>query len=463
MRRFLLFLSLALLISCHKEQDLYFSISNKSLFVYGEAPQATTNITANCEWTISNIPRWLEVGPQNGNSNAQIRISIIEGIEPSEISNASLWVTTKTGSDIISLVYYPKGTVPEVSPKDDNFRKYKKDLLNDEDDNVAFVGRADTYQQSKHADPVNIVILGDGFIAEENVAGGYFSSLAKEATEGIFSITPYSTYRDYFTVTFIAVNSPERGATVGNQSPVNTLFQTEIEGGNSTAISCNYSRVFNAVRKFTSFDESTVENTMIVLIINKNIYAGTCVMYSTGESIAMCPTDRSSEKSFVKIVLHEAGGHGFGKLADEYVYYSSQNVPRNEVNTYTQWMNMGGVNSFYQNISFTNNPTQVGWSTFIGRSNYEKVGTYEGAISYGLGVWRCEPISCMEDNRLYFNVASRYAIYKRIMTIAKVNYSVSDFVVNDFVTSDPTPAKGTTRNTDGVLFRPLAPPVLVKN
>ena len=54
--------------------------------------------------------------------------------------------------------------------------------------------------------------------------------------------------------------------------------------------------------------------------------------------------------------------------------------------------------------------------------DYHIVSTIEGGALFAEGVWRPEPISCMNDNRLCFNAPSRVAIVKRIVEIAGTSF-----------------------------------------
>ncbi|MBQ1968309.1 MAG: hypothetical protein II371_01790, partial [Flavobacteriales bacterium] len=102
---------------------------------------------------------------------------------------------------------------------------------------------------------------------------------------------------------------------------------------------------------------------------------------------------------------------------------------------------------------------------FIGDSKYPEVGVYEGAMTYTTGVWRSEQISCMVDNRSYFNGISRYAIVERIMKISTGNatnssykYSYDEFKAQD--KKDPNVANSLTKG--GEKLPPLAPPVVIE-
>lgn len=66
--------------------------------------------------------------------------------------------------------------------------------------------------------------------------------------------------------------------------------------------------------------QGKLQNTLVVLVVNEDRYAGTRWMFSDGRALAICPNSRDTRSNYYKsIVNHEAGGHGFGRLADEYV------------------------------------------------------------------------------------------------------------------------------------------------
>lgn len=304
--------------------------------------------------------------------------------------------------------------------------------------------------------PVHLIFIGDGFIADDYVAGGAFDKAVETAVEAFFSVEPYPTYRNYFRISTVAVYSQERGATVlkdmsGCKAQTrNTAFNATLEGGNSTGTSCDYEKVFSYAMKVPGVTDNALKNTTVFLLINLDVYAGTCMMEMTGRSVSMCPMGKSS---FEAIVSHEGGGHGFGRLLDEYRYYDST-LPADRQSQITYWR---ATDPYYgYNISLTNDRTQVHWKQYFTTTGYESVGLYEGGCLYGRGVWRPEYISCMEDNRSYYNAPSREAIVRRIRKASGTSFSMSDFLANDKIKSDNT--RGTRAPE---MFVPLAPPILV--
>lgn len=320
-------------------------------------------------------------------------------------------------------------------------------------------GEVTTYRMESAgaSKPVHLIFMGDGFIEDDYTEGGAFDQAVETAVNGLFAVEPFATYQDYFRVTTVAVYSQERGATVKaamSNCPAqtkNTAFSATLDGGNSTGTSCNYDKVFSYAMKVPGVDDAALKNTTVYLLINLNVYAGTCMMEYSGRSVSMCPMGKSS---FVPVVCHEGGGHGFGRLLDEYRYYEAQ-LPLDQKNSLIQWRS--GDPYFGYNIDITGDRNIVHWKEYFNRSGYEAVGLYEGAYLYYQGVWRSEYISCMHDNRFYFNAPSREAIVRRIMKASGSNFNIDSFVKNDKVKKDPT----TKSNYVEEAYPPLAPPILV--
>jgi hypothetical protein len=114
------------------------------------------------------------------------------------------------------------------------------------------------------------------------------------------------------------------------------------------------------------------------------------------------------------VLNHEAGGHGFGKLLDEYVEYTGLALPEeNKAEMDNQWTTLG----WGANIDWRSNPTEVKWAKFINDTRYadEQIGVYEGSYLYLYGTYRSTENSMMRYNNIGFNAPSREEIYKRVM------------------------------------------------
>jgi hypothetical protein len=305
--------------------------------------------------------------------------------------------------------------------------------------------------------PVHLIFMGDGFIAEDYAEGGAFEQAVETAIDALFNVEPYASYSDYFRISAVTVYSQERGATVNNDMDsvpkqiVNTAFESVLEGGKSTAVSCNYQKVFGYAMTVPGITEESIRNASVFLLINVDAYAGTCMMESTGRSVSMCPMGRDS---FGPVVIHEGGGHGFGRLLDEYRYHTDR-YPDEEKDNLKAWRDQDPY--FGYNIDITGERHKVHWKHYFERPGYEAVGMFEGGCLYGAGVWRPEKISWMEDNRPYYNAPSREAIVRRIMRASGKTFKMEDFIQNDKVKADPT-----TKASNYVeAFVPFAPPILI--
>ena len=337
-------------------------------------------------------------------------------------------------------------------------------VVSQQSDKVYLDGEVFEYQKFSATDvniPVNLVVLGDGFIDEDYMPGGNFDTAVDKAVDAFFAVEPYPTYKDYFSIYKVVAYSKERGATVTKNFvyyPVrkqvkNTAFNSALEGGESTGISCNYEAVFDYATKIPGITEEDLPNTTILLIINLDVRAGTAYMWNSGESIAMCPTG----DTFSEIVFHEAGGHAFGKLLDEYTNYEATypSPKAAELEDFRQ----GDPWRYGANLSLTDDRSVVHWKHYFGKSGYDKVGLFEGADNYKLGIWRPEDKSGMDkEELLYFNAPSREAIVRRIMKINNKGFNLDDFYAKDKIIS---PA-ATLGSRSVVNKTPLAPPVLMR-
>jgi hypothetical protein len=305
--------------------------------------------------------------------------------------------------------------------------------------------------------PVHLIFMGDGFIEEDYAEGGAFDQAVEQAVNSLFDVEPYATYRDYFRISTVAVYSQERGATVKNdmtsvdRQNIDTAFESVLEGGNSTSVNCDYQKVFSYAMTVPGVTQEALQNTTVFLLINIDAYAGTCMMEYTGRSVAMCPMGR---KSFGQVVIHEGGGHGFGRLLDEYRYHADR-FPDEEKENLNLWRTQDPY--FGYNIDITGERSKVHWKHYFDRSGYDAVGLFEGGYYYDTGVWRPESVSCMDDNRPYYNAPSREAIVRRIMRASGETFMMEDFIKNDKVRKDPV-----TKASNYVeAFVPFAPPILI--
>jgi hypothetical protein len=307
-----------------------------------------------------------------------------------------------------------------------------------------------TLQTATQGKGVNIVFLGDGYSAKDISEGTYLNDI-NEAVGHFFNIEPYNSYRAYFNVyTGIAVSAESGIGTVN--TIVYNRFNTSVKdgvtlgGGNSDG--SDYRAIMEYACKAPTVSESNLGETLIVIIPNTSDYGGITYCYSDGLAIAYCPkSDSDYPLDFRGIVQHEAGGHGFAKLGDEYIYHNAFY----DTCTCMDGCGHSGIQSakakgWYANLSLTGKPSEVPWSHLIYHEKYSQmVDIYEGGYMHSRGVYRSEQTSCMNNNIPYYSTISRETIVKRIKAIAGETYSFEEFVQNDV--TDASVATRATRTT----------------
>lgn len=309
-------------------------------------------------------------------------------------------------------------------------------------------GEVVTLQKATVGTGINLVVLGDGFTDKDMKSDGKYVTRAKEAMEHFFSVEPVKNFRNRFNVYCVKAVSLNEG--VGNNQK--TAFSVKF--GEDTFISGDNDKCIQYAMKVPSI--TCEDNTVVITVINSSRYAGTCHMFGNNASVSYCPIVGFNEERFAQIIHHEAVGHGFGKLADEYSYTGT--IPDDEKNSYiTQQQSLG----WWSNIDFTSDPNSISWHSFLQNAAYTgQVGIYEGGCTYQYGVWRSTQNSIMLDNTGVFNAPSRQAIYKWIMELSGDSYRIGKFLEYDAINRTAvTRALGTRKVAKD--FVPLAPPVVV--
>ena len=134
---------------------------------------------------------------------------------------------------------------------------------------------------------------------------------------------------------------------------------------------------------------------------------------------------------FRQVLVHEAIGHGLGKLEDEYVYSDKGSISTLEI----QRIRTMQANGWLQNVDFTASKDTVLWASFLTDSRYqnEHLGVYEGACTYPKGAYRPSEDSMMNSNTCAFNAPSRKSLYEKVM---KIGMDTEQVLYEDFVTFD---------------------------
>ena len=314
-----------------------------------------------------------------------------------------------------------------------------------------------TVQQATEGN-VDLVFMGDGFTIDDMATqNGYYETSLRKAVDYFFDVEPYRTYRNYFNVYIVCAVSNDRGISGSldhKGETLDTKFSVAYtDVGNSSGMEVDAEPALEYAEAAPIRD---VTQTLIVMIANCPDYGGTTWSWGDGSSIAICPMIENEPPSDYRgVVQHEAGGHGFGKLIDEYVYYSTE-LPDEMKAAFRQWEGFG----HNANADLTDDRERIKWREFYELPQYGMVGAFEGAYLYARGIWRPETNSCMDNNVSYFNAPSRKKIVERIMELSGKPFDMNDFLAKDAINLSTSARSRLREPRAGELFVPFAPPVL---
>ena len=369
--------------------------------------------------------------------------------------------------------------------------------------------------------PVTIAVVPEGFTKDELPL---YERLAKSGLDALFEVEPYRTYRNRFNAYILKAVSLESGATVtdGNGNIVtarDSYFGAQWGSDSYEDMRAQDEIVFNFVQeKCPDIVDGThtLAEVPILMIINDARYGGKCWSYSDGKCYGMVPYTYRGDGmswSFPGIVpttddplptpvnnatlqayyrqttqadmdevggtnvgdwrntlVHEFGGHGFGRLGDEYWSSYQLNYVSGRIDEQS-WPVPFAMNLAYD-------PAVAPWKgDLLDRldeltaqdAHYGRIGVFQGGGTTLYGRWRSEKISCMIDNRFYFSAWQRYLIARRIFSLSGDldRFSFETWLAKD-VTTDPvrdlddSGLMGASRYRTVTPVGPLPPPGLVE-
>lgn len=313
----------------------------------------------------------------------------------------------------------------------------------------------------------DIVLMGDGF-TDKDIEDGTYDAVMQKLYEDMFSEYPFTVLKPYFNVYSVYVVSKNRKLT---NEPTDGANGAQDIGGLETALSTaftdNSTRVSGDNNKVLDYAEVALKTSdrmnsaLMVVGVNTPRYAGTCyqiLLYDggytdyaeMGAAVAYFPLGHAqgsltADMMRRRLVNHEAMGHGFGKLGDEYSY--------NTWYSYPSWDDLASLQShgLYRNVDKYEtgviDETNVLWHGMFGTANeYEKLtdsawrlGVYEGGMTYSSGFCRPTESSIMRNNVYGFNPPSRWAIWYRLAKLTgssltsatSFSNSLADFLLWD--------------------------------
>lgn len=354
------------------------------------------------------------------------------------------------------------------------------------------------------AKPVTLAVLSEGYQESELPQ---FRLDAKRGMDALFNTEPFKTYKNYFNVWFLEVASNESGARISDgtaeEQSRDCYFRSTWGKNSYDGMNASADKVFAYVEDHCPdiLDGThTIDEVPVLLIINDTRYGGIAHAYSNGKTYCMVPKSYdgsaiawkyavngearydepgsyetkavtveerialgeaggSHTGDWTNTLVHEFGGHSFGRLLDEYwynTYYSSQEAIASQSFPVPYGLNVSGYFGTTPWDVLLDPDTQSSMAAADAR--YGRIGKYQGADVSMFNRWRSEKISCMIDNRLYFSAWQRRLIVNRIMTLAgESEPTLAQFLSRD-VTADPLRDGGSPvmRPADGVTH--VAPP-----
>lgn len=321
---------------------------------------------------------------------------------------------------------------------------------------------------------LNLIIMGDGFV-KADFDDGTYDRIMRKMYDDFFSVEPFTTLRPGFSVYYVKAPSPQRlnatttGANGARNSDAKTKFSVQFTP-NSTAVSGDGDMVKEYAKKALGGNaDELIQTATIIVVANQRCRAGTNHMnwvysgdYGKACCIAYFGLGRNDTER-AQLVHHEACGHSFGLLGDEYggSWITSMNTlpwweldnKRHKYGVHRNVDKYVSENTFEQlsadSYKVTSDST-VYWSDLFNTANnyespeVESLGIYEGAYTYAN--FYCRPTqdaskSIMNGNSGIFNAPSRRQIYYRYLRLSeqvKEDQFGTEEELNRFLTWDAT-------------------------
>ncbi len=290
-------------------------------------------------------------------------------------------------------------------------------------------GEVVTLQQATKGKGIDLVFMGDAYVDKHMDTNGKYEQDMRASMEYFFEAEPYKSFRDRFNVYAVKVVSPNY----------------EFKSNSKHRINFDDSICFEYASKINGID---LDKVTIVNVVNRPdmfFASGHANLYTSGASVAHIENGGPSS-----IIVHEAGGHGFAKLLDEYIYEAYENniIPDDEVEEFNTWIKTTYHDlGWGANVDTTNDPDKILWSHFLNDSRYsDEVGIYQGAWYYPFNLWRPSENSIMNDMGNEFNAPSREAIYKAVMSLSEGESWVYDY--EEFVRFDKSVSTRSAQHTE---------------
>lgn len=327
---------------------------------------------------------------------------------------------------------------------------------------------------TKGKKPTTLIFAPEGFV--EGSGKGTreeFEEAARSGAEFIFSVEPYKSMKEYFNV-YIAWKASETGKVGGTFGVREGLDYSGYWGLAGTDRDPVYNWAKEIVPDWRDGVTDVDDGGILLLINGRTWYGSVCWWEDSGRFIAL--TNFSPDYLFVagytqvgeeyqgfgtdgymvddgtgnntyhtlsqeeyasmgykqlwsgsgwyyagswrNVLLHEAMGHGFGRLQDEYWSgytnrYTGTAIDADQRYDPPRALNLSRSMTDYPWKKFE----QIVRDEYLPRdARYGRIGLWQGGlVQYQTGIWRSEIIDCMKDERPYFSAWNRAVIYQRLM------------------------------------------------
>lgn len=366
-------------------------------------------LNADGAWTVTHSPSWAHVSETSGQQKTQLTVTI--DALPQGIGN-------RTDSIVFGLDGESYTTCYRIEQYDSPY---------DEDASI-------TLQSATKGKGINLVFIGDGYDAKDIAEGIYLADM-KQQVDYFFDVEPYKTYRNYFNVYTAFAMSLESG--IGTLNTLRDVKFKTMTASSSGRITTDFDAALYYAVDHTPVAESDIDALTCVLTPNTTVYDGVTQMWhgpQGGAAVALCPKSREDYPYDARGLLqHEAGGHGFGKLADEYIYHAAwiQNCTCLCCGHIPGLLQMQAL-GWGENLSLDGKYSTVPWRHLNNDNRFNDItDIYEGGYFHLRGVFRSEQNSCMNNNVPYYSTWSRELIVRRIKMLAGESFNFDDFAAND--------------------------------
>ena len=430
-------------VTITQEANPVIRVSPEYYTISGDGGEFYITVEANISYSFDNSSDWITV------TATQEENVFLVTVQPNPSPNsrsAGIWVNGEGAYTTFSLLQGGKRN-PDYYYSEDFSRN----------------GQVTQLQQASVGEGIPLIIMGDAF-TDRLLEDGTYDSIINDVVETFFAIEPYTSFRGMFDVYKVDIVSLNE---IYADDAVTTLNTRFVSG---SVVAGDNEKVYKLAGKIV--DPVDLKKTLVIVIMNSATYGGSTYLrylnsgvdYGLGQAISYVPLC-TSEAQFKGVLQHEAGGHGFGKLDDEYAYQSHGAVPQDFIDETRAVQVLG----FYKNVDFTPDPEEVLWAEFLQdeRYQYDGLGVFEGACSYYTGAYRPTESSMMYHNEGQFNAPSREAIYYRLHKLAYGSSWVYDreaFVEYDAINRRTSPRASQTgvrgASAVGSQLPPLPRPVL---